>query len=66
MMNRVSGFGGKQAQVLPGHLVTVLQVIVAPQLDLAIRQAASIHFKQILSKGWEPKEGIWMISHSLK
>jgi len=47
----------QQAQVLPGHLVTVLQVIVAPQLDLAIRQAASIHFKQILSKGWEPKEG---------
>eukprot|EP00959_Pyramimonas_sp_CCMP1952_P097749 2042983-Pyramimonas_sp.AAC.1 len=46
------------AEHTPGHIVILLQVIVAQQLDLSIRQAASIHFKQLLHKGWEPKSGV--------
>jgi hypothetical protein len=46
-----------QAQTAPGHLLNVLQVIAAPQCDMSVRQAGSIHFKQILTKGWDPKHG---------
>ena len=47
-----------QAESTPGHIVILLQVIVSQQLDLPIRQAASIIFKQLLHKGWDPKNGM--------
>ncbi|KAK3262901.1 hypothetical protein CYMTET_28267 [Cymbomonas tetramitiformis] len=46
----------KKAQDAPGHLVMLMQAVVAPQLDPSIRQAAAIHFKQLLSKRWKPSE----------
>ena len=38
-----------------GHVVGLMQVAVAPQAELAMRQAASIHFKNLVAKGWAPR-----------
>ena len=38
-----------------GHVVGLMQVAVAPQAELPMRQAASIHFKNLVAKGWEPR-----------
>ena len=38
-----------------GHVVGLMQVAVAAQAELPMRQAASIHFKNLVAKGWEPR-----------
>ncbi|CAA7016727.1 unnamed protein product [Microthlaspi erraticum] len=46
-----------QFQHTPQHLIRVLQIIVDGGCDPAIRQAASIHFKNFIAKHWEPHSG---------
>ncbi|PWA89663.1 importin-beta domain, Armadillo-type fold protein [Artemisia annua] len=45
-----------QYQYTPQHLVRMLQIIVDGNCDIAVRQVASIHFKNFLAKNWAPNE----------
>ncbi|KAJ0971919.1 hypothetical protein J5N97_019878 [Dioscorea zingiberensis] len=45
-----------QCQHTPQHLVRLLQIIVASNYDMAVRQVASIHFKNFVAKNWSPHE----------
>uniref|UniRef100_A0A383WBL3 Importin N-terminal domain-containing protein n=1 Tax=Tetradesmus obliquus TaxID=3088 RepID=A0A383WBL3_TETOB len=48
----------KQHELAKGHGVNLLRVAGEPSLDLSVRQVASISFKQVAKKYWEPeKEG---------
>jgi len=38
-----------------GHVVGLMQVAVAAQAELPMRQAASIHFKNLVGKAWDPR-----------
>ncbi|KAL9268847.1 Importin beta-like SAD2-like protein [Drosera capensis] len=40
----------------PGHLVRLLQIIVDGNCDIAVRQVASIHFKNFIAKNWSPDD----------
>ncbi|XP_022761681.1 importin beta-like SAD2 isoform X3 [Durio zibethinus] len=41
-----------QFQYTPQHLVRLLQIIVDNNCDMAVRQVASIHFKNFIAKNW--------------
>ncbi|KAH7521474.1 hypothetical protein FEM48_Zijuj07G0037500 [Ziziphus jujuba var. spinosa] len=43
-------------QYTPQHLVRLLQIIVDNNCDMAVRQVASIHFKNFIAKNWSPHE----------
>ncbi|KAB1213416.1 hypothetical protein CJ030_MR5G003514 [Morella rubra] len=45
-----------QFQHTPQHLVRLLQIIVDNNCDMAVRQVASIHFKNFIAKNWSPHE----------
>ncbi|XP_078156294.1 importin beta-like SAD2 [Carex rostrata] len=45
-----------QLQYTPQHLVRLLQIIVDGSWDIAVRQVASIHFKNFVAKNWSPGE----------
>lgn len=45
-----------QFQFTPQHLVRLLQIIVDNNCDMAVRQVASIHFKNFIAKYWTPNE----------
>ncbi|XP_047980083.1 importin beta-like SAD2 [Salvia hispanica] len=45
-----------QIQFAPQHLVRLLQIIVEVSCDLAVRQVASITFKNFIAKNWDPHE----------
>ncbi|CAL5391847.1 unnamed protein product [Camellia sinensis] len=45
-----------QFQYTPQHLVRLLQIIVDENCDMAVRQVASIHFKNFIAKNWSPHE----------
>ncbi|XP_057960269.1 importin beta-like SAD2 [Malania oleifera] len=45
-----------QFQYTPQHLVRLLQIIVDGNCDMAVRQVASIHFKNFIAKNWSPHE----------
>ncbi|CAA6659826.1 unnamed protein product [Spirodela intermedia] len=45
-----------QFQYTPQHLVRLLQIVVNGNLDLAVRQVASINFKNFVAKNWSPNE----------
>ncbi|KAM7484745.1 hypothetical protein LguiA_000754 [Lonicera macranthoides] len=45
-----------QFQYTPQHLVRLLQIIVDGSCDLAVRQVASIHFKNFIAKNWSPHD----------
>lgn len=45
-----------QFQYTPQHLVRLLQIIVDNNCDMAVRQVASIHFKNFIAKNWSPHE----------
>ncbi|KAJ4723041.1 importin beta-like SAD2 [Melia azedarach] len=45
-----------QFQYTPQHLVRLLQIIVDNNCDMAVRQVASIHFKNFIAKNWAPLE----------
>ncbi|KAK8960329.1 hypothetical protein KSP40_PGU015226 [Platanthera guangdongensis] len=45
-----------QFQYTPQHLVRLLQIVVDGNCDLAVRQVASIHFKNFVAKNWSPDE----------
>lgn len=45
-----------QYQYTAQHLVRLLQIIVDGSCDLAVRQVASIHFKNFIGKNWAPHE----------
>lgn len=45
-----------QFQYTPQHLVRLLQIIVDSNCDMAVRQVASIHFKNFVAKNWTPLE----------
>lgn len=50
-----------QIQYAPQHLVRLLQIIVDGNCDLAVRQVASIHFKNFVAKNWSPDDpGMWI------
>ncbi|CAL5032954.1 unnamed protein product [Urochloa decumbens] len=44
----------EQLQYTPQHLVRLLQIIVDGNCDMAVRQVASIHFKNFVAKNWSP------------
>ncbi|XP_044479520.1 importin beta-like SAD2 isoform X2 [Mangifera indica] len=48
--------GLNQIQYTPQHLVRLLQIIVDNNCDMAVRQVASIHFKNFIAKNWAPHE----------
>ncbi|KAL5177103.1 Importin beta-like SAD2 [Glycine soja] len=43
-----------QFQYAPQHLVRLLQIIVDNNVDMGVRQVASIHFKNFIAKNWSP------------
>ncbi|KAK9159720.1 hypothetical protein Syun_006061 [Stephania yunnanensis] len=45
-----------QFQYTAQHLVRLFQIIVDNNCDLAVRQVASIHFKNFVAKHWAPHE----------
>lgn len=45
-----------QFQYTPQHLVRLLQIIVDNNRDIAVRQIASIHFKNFTAKNWAPHD----------
>ncbi|OAY52150.1 importin beta-like SAD2 isoform X1 [Manihot esculenta] len=45
-----------QFQYTPQHLMRLLQIIVDNNCDMAVRQVASIHFKNFIAKNWAPHE----------
>nr|XP_016482754.1 PREDICTED: importin beta-like SAD2 [Nicotiana tabacum] len=45
-----------QFQYTPQHLVRLLQIIVDGSCDMAVRQVASIHFKNFVAKNWSPHD----------
>ncbi|MBA0871134.1 hypothetical protein Goshw_021620 [Gossypium schwendimanii] len=45
-----------QFQYTPQHLVRLLQIIVDNNRDIAVRQFASIHFKNFIAKNWAPHD----------
>uniref|UniRef100_A0A0E0P7G2 Importin N-terminal domain-containing protein n=1 Tax=Oryza rufipogon TaxID=4529 RepID=A0A0E0P7G2_ORYRU len=45
-----------QFQYTPQHLVRLLQIIVDGNCDMAVRQFASIHFKNFVAKNWSPTD----------
>ncbi|KAE9450594.1 hypothetical protein C3L33_17507, partial [Rhododendron williamsianum] len=45
-----------QYQYTPQHLVRLLQITVDGNCDMAVRQAASIHFKNFIAKNWSPHD----------
>ncbi|XP_075512049.1 importin beta-like SAD2 [Primulina tabacum] len=45
-----------QFQYAPQHLVRVLQIIIDGNCDMAVRQVASIHFKNFVAKNWAPHD----------
>uniref|UniRef100_A0A0E0CKF1 Importin N-terminal domain-containing protein n=1 Tax=Oryza meridionalis TaxID=40149 RepID=A0A0E0CKF1_9ORYZ len=45
-----------QFQYAPQHLVRLLQIIVDGSCDMAVRQVASIHFKNFVAKNWSPND----------
>ncbi|KAM0882997.1 hypothetical protein ACQ4PT_031935 [Festuca glaucescens] len=45
-----------QFQFTPQHLVRLLQIIVDGSCDMAVRQVASIHFKNFVAKNWSPND----------
>ncbi|KAL3507176.1 hypothetical protein ACH5RR_032558 [Cinchona calisaya] len=45
-----------QFQHTPQHLVRLLQIIVDGNCDMAVRQVASIHFKNFVARNWAPHD----------
>ncbi|XP_047151004.1 importin beta-like SAD2 [Vigna umbellata] len=43
-----------QFQYSPQHLVRLLQIIVDNNVDIGVRQVASIHFNNFIAKNWSP------------
>ncbi|CAM6037581.1 unnamed protein product [Sphagnum compactum] len=43
-------------QHVEGHLVGLLQIVVAANVDLSIRQVASIYLKNVSARDWIPRE----------
>eukprot|EP00963_Diacronema_lutheri_P005023 scaffold370_cov349-Pavlova_lutheri.AAC.8 len=46
-----------EAQRLPGALVGFLSLTTSPNLDIALRQAAAITFKNVVARSWEERTG---------
>ncbi|KAF8079661.1 hypothetical protein N665_1010s0008 [Sinapis alba] len=46
-----------QLQQAPQHLVRLLQIAVDGNCDIAVRQIASIQFKNFIAKNWSPDAG---------
>ena len=46
-----------QYQHVPGHMTSLLRVAVEDSLDPAIRQVASITFKNLVKRDWSPAGG---------
>ena len=43
----------------PGHLLVVLQLVAdSNSSNYAIRQAAAVHFKNVVKKGWDPSQEV--------
>ncbi|XP_010542760.1 PREDICTED: importin beta-like SAD2 isoform X1 [Tarenaya hassleriana] len=45
-----------QLEHTPQHLVRLLQIVVDGNCDMAVRQIASINFKNVVAKNWTPEE----------
>ena len=46
-----------QYKFAPGHLSSLMQCVVASQLDVSLRQAAAIQFKNLCLRVWDPDTG---------
>lgn len=45
----------KAAQRIPGHPLEILKLVASSDgTDPAVRQAAAVHFKNLVKKGWDP------------
>lgn len=45
----------KSASKTPGHAMVVLELVAkADACDASVRQAAAVHFKNLIKKGWDP------------
>ncbi|KAG6422846.1 hypothetical protein SASPL_113228 [Salvia splendens] len=55
-----------QIQFAPQHLVRLLQIIVEASCDLAVRQVASITFKNFIAKHWAPHEAGYCVQWQAK
>ena len=49
-------FSFQQLQYMEQHLVRLLLIIIDGGCDMAVRQVASIHFKNFVAKNWSPHE----------
>mmetsp|Transcript_22644 Transcript_22644/g.47061 ORF Transcript_22644/g.47061 Transcript_22644/m.47061 type:complete len:1004 (+) Transcript_22644:128-3139(+) len=46
------------SQTAPGHCITVLRLVASNEAaDGPVRQAAAVHFKNMVKKGWAPNSG---------
>ncbi|XP_074569121.1 importin beta-like SAD2 [Curcuma longa] len=45
-----------QLQYMQHHLIRLLQIMIDDSCDMAVRQVASIHFKNFVAKNWSPHE----------
>nr|BAC41944.1 putative importin [Arabidopsis thaliana] len=45
-----------QLEHTPQHLVRLLQIAVDGNCDMAVRQIASIQFKNLIAKNWSPED----------
>jgi len=43
-----------EMQYVPQHPVSLFQIIVDTNRDMAVRQVAAIHFKNFVAKNWSP------------
>ncbi|KAF8071226.1 SAD2 [Scenedesmus sp. PABB004] len=46
----------KQAELQQGQVVNLLRVAGEPSVDISVRQVASISFKQVAKRHWEPEK----------
>ena len=47
-----------EAVKVPGHPMAILQLIESPDTEFAVRQAAAVHFKNIVKKGWDEADEV--------
>ncbi|KAJ3018073.1 hypothetical protein HKX48_003183 [Thoreauomyces humboldtii] len=52
----------KKAELAPGFMTAVLQILASNEADDMVRQAAAIFFKNRCSRGWDPAKKERMIS----
>lgn len=52
----------QQHELSKGQVVNLLRVAGEPTVDISVRQVASISFKQVSKKYWEPEKGVHAVA----